>query len=496
MKLIKIIFNCICLLVVLNFSANAQSLWEIDSPSGWHYHVLDSDTSISSLQQIILDDSDILLYEAAIFLLVNKKESTINDFLLANLDTKIINALIPDSLIFENDSILARLDSTILYEKQWQNYFIDNLVLGYLGVQTAIEKLDSVARFSPDHHNRFLAMRTLGEAGFLKEDFFIEIMNKFRNENSYSLAQSCLRWYGKDNRFRSEIVNVLIYKIQEATDRVRISQLCLTLAEIDSVLGKNILISRLNERFYNSEGLDRSVIYDDLELIDPDNQPKRVMYAVPTETNDTLRFGYLPYLDEITKGEVSSKFCDPQYINFVKHWLQEESFDYSRNLLIDYYENAKPIIKDLNIAVLEMLDTLTSYTNQCYSYDWLKDETYKNELINKITTAKNYLTANDSLACRNEVSLFQSSVNQVYQDSVGSYPKYVSDAGYKFLYYYAQYILDRLPEPEAGLPVKLKDSQGNLLQGGSLQYYEGSRKDAVNSNDGTFNVITARTAVK
>ncbi len=40
------------------------------------------------------------------------------------------------------------------------------------------------------------------------------------------------------------------------------------------------------------------------------------------------------------------------------------------------------------------------------------------------------------------------------------------------------------------LIVSLKNSQGALLTTGSLQYYEGSWKDAVNNGDGTFTVIT------
>jgi hypothetical protein len=42
----------------------------------------------------------------------------------------------------------------------------------------------------------------------------------------------------------------------------------------------------------------------------------------------------------------------------------------------------------------------------------------------------------------------------------------------------------------SGLFVKLENSAGNLLTGGSLQYYDGSWKEAVNNNDGTFSVNT------
>jgi hypothetical protein len=44
--------------------------------------------------------------------------------------------------------------------------------------------------------------------------------------------------------------------------------------------------------------------------------------------------------------------------------------------------------------------------------------------------------------------------------------------------------------PSSGLPVKLVASNNNNLTTGTLQYYEGAWKDAVNNNDGTFSVNT------
>ena len=47
------------------------------------------------------------------------------------------------------------------------------------------------------------------------------------------------------------------------------------------------------------------------------------------------------------------------------------------------------------------------------------------------------------------------------------------------------------PPPITGCNVKLVNSTGAKLTGGALQYYEGSWKDAVNNNDGTFFVSTS-----
>jgi len=150
---------------------------------------------------------------------------------------------------------------------------------------------------------------------------------------------------------------------------------------------------------------------------------------------------------------------------------------------------------DSSSTNLTLLDSLISNTNQCYGYEWLKDEVYKNELLTKLTNAINYLNTNDSLNCRIQITEFQNIVDIVYRDSLVSYPKYVSREGYKFLYHYAQYIIDRLPEPPVGLPVKLQNSQGNLLQEGTLQYYDSGWQDAIDNGNGIFTVQTERTTV-
>ena len=175
-------------------------------------------------------------------------------------------------------------------------------------------------------------------------------------------------------------------------------------------------------------------------------------------------------------AEIFKKYKNSTIFNYLKDKLEVESNEYNRDdigeqLLLNYGSPAIfKFVKDFQItdttnlflsmavgtfrpikpanstvSTFTILDTLTSYTNQCYGYEWLKDEAYKAELLNKITNAKTKLNTGDSLGCRTEVASFQNSVNQVYQDSAGSYPKYISREGYKFLYYYAQYILDRLP---------------------------------------------------
>ncbi|MDD5607986.1 MAG: hypothetical protein PHY57_05700, partial [Ignavibacterium sp.] len=89
--------------------------------------------------------------------------------------------------------------------------------------------------------------------------------------------------------------------------------------------------------------------------------------------------------------------------------------------------------------VYNLIDTVSNYT-------WLGDLNFSNELKNILTTAKTNLQNGDSLACRVQVKAFQDLVDNVYKDSLNTDQRFVTIEGWKFLYWNAQYILDRLPK--------------------------------------------------
>jgi hypothetical protein len=137
---------------------------------------------------------------------------------------------------------------------------------------------------------------------------------------------------------------------------------------------------------------------------------------------------------------------------------------------------------------LDFLDSLKNYNSQSYGLGWVQTQETRDKYNNYFTNAKNYLNQNNTAATKSELQLV---LNECNTDS----STVLTSEAYALLYFNTEYLIEQIPDTEPGLPVKLKDSQGNLLQGGSLQYYEGSWKDAVNNNNGTFNVITERTTV-
>jgi HEAT repeat protein len=104
-------------------------------------------------------------------------------------------------------------------------------------------------------------------------------------------------------------------------------------------------------------------------------------------------------------------------------------------------------IQPIDSLVLETsIDSLAGMVDQCNLINWLDDLTLSNDLKNILTTAKINLQNGDSLACRVQVKAFQDLVDNVYKDSLNSDPRFVTIEGWKFLYWNAQYILERLPK--------------------------------------------------
>ena len=100
-----------------------------------------------------------------------------------------------------------------------------------------------------------------------------------------------------------------------------------------------------------------------------------------------------------------------------------------------------------------LLDTLVSLKHQAFSRGWLGDKNFVNELDNHLENAQKHLAKGDSVNSGKEVEKFQEKVNKEYQKTIEDKKKnkprdkrFVTVEGWKFLFYNAQYILDRLPK--------------------------------------------------
>jgi hypothetical protein len=467
------------LLVTIFTNLYGQVRWNYSpNNSGGNLFKDERSNNLGIVRQIIVNDSvgsDPWKYSNAVEYLYFYHKVTESQFLLDNLNTRIDTTIIGNKLHY-----------------QWKKIYTDKYFLGLLGDQTAIEGMDSVAQYSTNSSVKTQAIRRLAEIG--RFDYYDYVKESYLNNPDVIRPYPNLSLYGSDNRYTNEIREVFLDKIRtiDKNDHSEVYKFALYLMDFDRIS----VIDIYKDYFYSTEGNIRYMYFRDLENLDRDGQPKRAMDVLPIETDQDFQWEYIPNPWFIHRGPGSKGYLTPIFIKY----LTEINLDYNpdaRSRKVSYLNALIPLKPDSIITTFVMLDTLNSYTNQSYNYEWLKDETYKTELLSKITNAKNYLNSGDSTNCAIEIKTFQNSIDEVYSDSSGSYPKYINNEGYRFLYYYSRYILDRLPAPlTPKLNIKLIDSQNNLLLGGSLKYYEGGWKDAEDHGDGTFTVDTEKETIK
>ncbi|MGQ9644896.1 MAG: hypothetical protein ACUVT3_13650, partial [Ignavibacterium sp.] len=173
-----------------------------------------------------------------------------------------------------------------------------------------------------------------------------------------------------------------------------------------------------------------------------------VKESLLTEPNEELRLFYVKVL--------LLGFATPSDYEFIKNYYQIESNDTIKSLIQYEINSFIPALIDTAYTTLDMLYNLMNYIDSVYSYTWLGDLTFSNELKNILTTAKTQLQNGDSLACRIQVKTFQDLVDNVYKDSLNTDVRFVTIEGWKFLYWNAQYILDRLPETPMVVPADIE----------------------------------------
>lgn len=113
----------------------------------------------------------------------------------------------------------------------------------------------------------------------------------------------------------------------------------------------------------------------------------------------------------------------------------------------------KPPVPAVSAPVLTLLDTLISTKHQVFALGWFGDKNFANELDNHLDNAQKHLAKGDSVNTFKEVEKFQEKVQKEYEKTIDNEKKnkprdkrFVTVEGWKFLYYNAQYILDRLPK--------------------------------------------------
>jgi len=140
------------------------------------------------------------------------------------------------------------------------------------------------------------------------------------------------------------------------------------------------------------------------------------------------------------------KFGKPSDYHFVEDYYEQQADPHFEGVLIKsfLFRDFKPPRPDSLTSIEVMIDSLISIKHQCNGYNWLVGGDFIDELDNYLMEARFKLTSGDSIGCARNIKQFQQAIDAEYHDSLNATAANVTAEGWKFLYYNAQYILDRL----------------------------------------------------
>ena len=461
--------SLILLIIFISVSNSfSQSLWSINITQ------YPKDTSVAYLKSAVADSNlNFYSYKVAAFYLAYKYKNIEKQWLLNNLNTQLISDR-----------------SNPLYGIYLKKYTTDQIIRGYLGDNSAIPGLIAAIDSMDYLTDKLIADRYLAEAGiYVNYDI---VNNAFLNSKYQDIALNGLWLYANSPNYKNEVEDLFKQSIMNSTESDRVS----TLSSYLYTINDSLTLSLINQKFNEFSGTNKLNLFYELNAIDPLHQPQRSIQAIPSESNAELRYDYIPFYPSIKSGQISKNYLQPNFINFLSNWFAHESSSDIRTNISWFLHDFKPPnpIESENLPILNEIDTLFKTIDTVTYYYWMGDLEFKAELQLNIQSAKTSLQNGDSLACRSKIKSFQDTVDLVYADSLNPDPRFVTLEGWKFLHWNAQYILDRLPEPQQNpnLLVNLKNSEGTQIPASNVKYYDTSWKDAIDNGDGTFTVITTK----
>lgn len=146
-------------------------------------------------------------------------------------------------------------------------------------------------------------------------------------------------------------------------------------------------------------------------------------------------------------GKLLGIYGTPEDYKFVQDYLPNEVDFKVKEFAEDNLELFEPPKPDNNLTIENLINNTLVQTDTLFSFNWLGDQMFLDKLKSYLQSAKTNSQNGDSVACAVQIKAFQNLVDEVYKDSLNTDPRFVTIEGWKFLYWNAQYILDRLPEP-------------------------------------------------
>ncbi len=457
MNYLKLIF----ILFFLNapFISQAQRLWNIEILKD-DFWAVQQDTSVDHLRAYIIN-KHMKMDAAARILIVNRGESE-KDFILSNF---FISSVGQPSY------------------KSWESQYYDyQLFRGYFGYQDAIHGMDTLARMQNMSIIKFMAIHNLAEVGQFA--YFDTLQNAMRKKLPDILVVPILALYGRNSQYKIPAGNLLADTISMSASMSNVGSFARSLAEFD----KSRAINLLEARFRSTQGNIKWSIFRDLWDINPDNSPELSKEAIISEPDENYRSEYFPYYAGIAQsGKPTIKYLTPSFVKFTLDWLSTEQSIIVKHTAMAFFLNPFiPLSPSRSTPVLTLVDSLIEIKDSVGTYGWVSDGSFVAQLDSNLTSARNYIVAGDSNNCARQIKFFQQKVDEEYRDSLDGDNKTVTIEGWKFLYYNAQYILDRLPTPPPQYNLNINIiGNGTVTKSPELALYDSATTVTLTANPST-----------
>jgi hypothetical protein len=136
----------------------------------------------------------------------------------------------------------------------------------------------------------------------------------------------------------------------------------------------------------------------------------------------------------------------PFVVKTIEELLSSETDAYLLSVMNFYLKTFRPRVPAASNPVASLIDSLRFLKDTLVTYTWLGNESFASELDSSVTLAGNKIAAADSIGCARELKNLQEKVVAAHDNPIAGV-RFVTEEGYRFLYYNAQYLLNRLPVP-------------------------------------------------
>lgn len=142
----------------------------------------------------------------------------------------------------------------------------------------------------------------------------------------------------------------------------------------------------------------------------------------------------------IISDTLLKKYGSPINLKIVKDYQPTESDFTARSYMSYSLKEFVPPEPDSTVTALTMTDTLSSYNNQLYSYQWITSDSLHKDYAARLQSIRDFIANSNYTNAKTEINTMQASVEENYNSPIAL----LTREGWKFLHYYLQYIEERI----------------------------------------------------